>query len=423
MRSVILSASIVLFASVHAQQQLGNGNLEAWEMVPAAGGGTTEEPQNWNSFKTGSGGLATLFGSTTIAKSTSIRTGATGQYCARIWSKSTLGIIANGNMTLGRINMGSSTATDPDNYNYTIMADPAFSEPLTDVPDSLVFWVKYTAAAGQEERVSAVLHGDYDYRDGYVPHAGSAPYKVAEISHNYPPTNGQWVRKSVPWDYTGPASTHTYVLITFSTNKTPGGGAANDEVLIDDIELIYNPDPDINLPIAVYDDNVLTDFNTPVIIDVLTNDEDPENDIDESSLTILSTPLGGTAIINTTDYTITYTPNTGFWGDDQFNYSVCDNGNPAPVTCDQATVFITVNEELSVAENGLSSLTLLHSGGNFKLQSDDQGEGTVSIYSANGALVKSAKMNEYFSFGAETGIYFFHVITEKGSRTIKYFLN
>lgn len=418
MRIVTLPVTIFFFSFINAQQQIGNSNLESWDNV----GQSTEEPSNWNSFKTGSGGLASLFGSTTIARSTAVRPSTSGQYCARIWSKSTLGIIANGNMTLGRINMGNADAQDASNYNYTIMADPAFSEPLTDVPDSLVFWVKYTAAAGQEARVSAVLHGNYDYRDGFVADANSEPYKVAEISHNYPPTNGQWVRKSIPWNYTGPASTHTYILITFTTNKTPGGGAANDEVLIDDIELIYNPDPDINLPIAVYDDNVVTDFNTPVIIDVLANDEDPENDIDESSLTILSNPLGGIVTINTTDYTITYTPNTGFWGDDQFTYSVCDNGNPAPVTCDQATVFVTVNEELSVEENAFNNITLLHSGSNFKVQAADLGEGKVYIYSTSGSLLKAAELNEYFSIDAETGIYLFQVITDNGSRTIKYFL-
>ena len=42
-----------------------------------------------------------------------------GMYSARVYSKSTLGIVANGNLTLGRINMGSSTPSSPDNYNFT----------------------------------------------------------------------------------------------------------------------------------------------------------------------------------------------------------------------------------------------------------------------------------------------------------------
>ena len=52
-------------------------------------------------------------------------------------------------------------------------------------------------------------------------------------------TNG-WERKSVPFAYVGPSSNPEYILITFTTNKTPGGGSAGDEVFIDDVELIYN---------------------------------------------------------------------------------------------------------------------------------------------------------------------------------------
>ena len=37
-----------------------------------------------------------------------------------------------------------------------------------------------------------------------------------------------------------PSSNPEYILITFTTNKTPGGGSGGDEVFIDDVELIYN---------------------------------------------------------------------------------------------------------------------------------------------------------------------------------------
>jgi hypothetical protein len=235
MRKRILLIALLLASTTYAQQ-IGNSDLESWDNL----GSSSEEPTNWNSFKTASGTMAWA-GSQQISRSTSVRTGTTGTYCARIWSNSVLGIVANGNMTLGRVNMGNSTATHPDNYNFSKTDDANFSEPLTSAPDSLVFWVKYTAASNQEARVSGVLHDSFDYRDGYNVDANSEPHKVAEISFNYSPTNGEWVRKSVPWSYVGPATNNTFILLTFSTNKTPGGGAANDEVLIDDIELIYNP--------------------------------------------------------------------------------------------------------------------------------------------------------------------------------------
>lgn len=224
------------FSFAQAQQQIGNSNLESWDNL----GQSTEEPTNWNGFKSAQGSFIT-FGSQQVQRSTSIRSGATGAYCARVWSKSTLGIIANGNMTLGRINMGSTTANDPGNYNISLTADANFSEALTSAPDSLVFWVKYTATnASDSARVHAIMHDTYDLRDPLD--ANSLPHVVARAERNYAKTSGSWIRMSVPFNYVSgaPAPTPAFLLLTFTTNKTPGGGSANDEVLVDDIELIYN---------------------------------------------------------------------------------------------------------------------------------------------------------------------------------------
>jgi hypothetical protein len=223
-------------------QQIGNSNMELWENV----GQATEEPNNWNSFKSAQGAW-TSFSSQQVQRSTAIRSGATGQYCARIWSKSTLGVVANGNLTVGRINMGSTTANDPNNYNISLTADANFSEALTASPDSLVFWVKYTSAnANDSARVHAILHDAYDLRDPLD--ANSISHIVARAERNYGRTNGSWTRISVPFNYVvgSPAPTPAFILVTFSTNKTPGGGSNNDEVLVDDIQLIYNGSVGIN---------------------------------------------------------------------------------------------------------------------------------------------------------------------------------
>jgi hypothetical protein len=217
-------------------QQIGNSDMELWDNV----GQATEEPTNWNSFKSAQGSL-TSFASQQLQRSTLIRSGATGQYCARIWAKSTLGIVANGNMTVGRINMGSTTPSDPNNYNVSLITNPDFSEALTTSPDSLVFWVKYTAAnANDSARVHAVLHDAYDLRDPID--ANSSSHVVARAERNYIRTSGSWARITVPFNYVigSPALNPAFILITFTTNKTPGGGSNNDEVLVDDIQLIYN---------------------------------------------------------------------------------------------------------------------------------------------------------------------------------------
>ena len=230
--------NILVFASfgTFAQQQIGNSNMESWDNV----GQSTEEPTNWNSFKTGMGGLAS-FGSQQVARSTSIRSGATGTYSARIYAKSTLGVVANGLLTVGQVNMGSSTASSPENYNFTKTSDANFSEALTAQPDSIVFWVKYTPVNNNNQaRVHAILHDNYQFRDPID--ANSAPHTAARAELNYGATGGNWVRKSVPFVYEAqvPAMGVEYILVTFATSSTPGGGSANDEVLLDDIQLIYN---------------------------------------------------------------------------------------------------------------------------------------------------------------------------------------
>ena len=230
--------SLFLSIGINAQQ-IDNGDMEAWDDL----GTTSEEPTNWNSFMSATGGLA-FFGSQQVEQSTDVSSSSTGMYSARVFSKSTLGIIANGNLTLGRINMGSSTPSSPDNYNFTSTSDTDFSQVLTTMPDSLAFWVKYNANSNTDSaRVRAVIHDDYEYRD--PTDVSSESHTVAVASLNYVPTNG-WERKVIPFQYVGPSSTPEYILVTFTTNSIPGGGSAGDEIFIDDVELIYNSSAALN---------------------------------------------------------------------------------------------------------------------------------------------------------------------------------
>lgn len=232
--SITISTLFVSYFSF--SQQIANSNMESWDNL----GLITEEPNNWNGFKSGTGGLVS-FGSQQVEQSTAIRANATGMYCARVWSKSTLGIVANGTLTLGQINMGSTTATSPLNFNYSKTADSLFSEPISAVPDSVVFWAKFTAGSGQQARMHAIIHDSTDVHDPID--AASQPHVVATAALNYSPTAGNWARFSAPFNavvQVGLWPIPQFILLTFATNKNPGGGAANDEVLLDDIELIYN---------------------------------------------------------------------------------------------------------------------------------------------------------------------------------------
>ncbi|OCX51008.1 hypothetical protein BEL04_20020 [Mucilaginibacter sp. PPCGB 2223] len=74
---------------------------------------------------------------------------------------------------------------------------------------------------------------------------------------------------------------------------------------------------------AAVDDAAQTTINQPVIIPVLTNDIPGNSTFDLNTLEIVTQPKNGTVKINS-DGTITYTPNPGYNGPDQFTYRVKD---------------------------------------------------------------------------------------------------
>lgn len=234
MKKIYVTAFSVVFSfGIMAQTQIGNSGFENWEAISDG-----FEPVNWNSFLDASGGMSG-FAQSQIEESTDIRPGSSGTKSAKIWSRSVFGIIANGNVTLGRINMGSSSPSNSSNYNRSVTADPNYSETLTVRPDSIVFWVKFTPNGHSENaRMKATIHDNYDYRD--PEDAAATDHVVGTAITNFPSTAGEWVRKSIPFDYSGVASDQQFILVTFATNETPGGGANNDQVWIDDVELIYN---------------------------------------------------------------------------------------------------------------------------------------------------------------------------------------
>ncbi len=98
-------------------------------------------------------------------------------------------------------------------------------------------------------------------------------------------------------------------------------------------------DPNVNqAPIAV-DDEATTEVNTPISIEVLANDSDPDGD----TLTITDInelPSNGTVTIEGS--AVNYTPNTDFIGTDSFEYVICDTEG----LCDTALVVVNVVEEI-----------------------------------------------------------------------------
>ena len=94
-----------------------------------------------------------------------------------------------------------------------------------------------------------------------------------------------------------------------------------------------------NCTYAVTDINN-TFINIPVSGNVLTNDKDFEGDTQTVTSTIVTTTEGVIITIDPDTGFYIYTPPTDFIGEDSFEYTICDNGNP--VACDTATVYIEV---------------------------------------------------------------------------------
>ena len=242
----IPSSSIVLSAQeINANYAITNGGFE--------GSWSGNEPQGWHSFKTATGDYASFVTGNTgqFQQSTDTRPGSTGSYSAQLQSKTLMGINANGNCTNGRINAGSMSATDASgNYAFSDPSQPNYTTPFVGCPDSLVFWAKYIPGGGNvtdasnKARAHATLLTNARYQDPET--TDYSAIKIAEATSNYSATSSKgWQRIAVPFVYTSVSpSQMAYMLLTFSTNATPGGGNASkkspDNVYIDDAEMIYN---------------------------------------------------------------------------------------------------------------------------------------------------------------------------------------
>ncbi|MBT0608351.1 tandem-95 repeat protein [Aequorivita echinoideorum] len=166
----------------------------------------------------------------------------------------------------------------------------------------------------------------------------------------------------------GPAGTEVFTLVSGPSNGalvfnadgtytyTPNGGylgADSFEYQVCDggspvacdtatvtIKVVGDPILENDPPIANNDTNV-TEIDVPVSGNVIVNDYDLDND--PIVITQNTSPINGTVVLNP-DGTYIYTPNLGYVGEDTFEYTICDNGNPA--LCDTAivTIYIIADE-------------------------------------------------------------------------------
>lgn len=224
---------------------------------------TSDEPNAWHSFNsgiaTGSVSFLTKYalqnGNTSV--SDDVRPGSTGTKSVAIKSSIVMGFqSANGTMTTGRLQAGSTTATDAANCSFLDMSstdtdgngDPFYTV-LNGRPDALSVWVKYKQGQVNEQypyaTVSAVITDGTRYQD---PEDKAYTNVVAKAQDKTIESKGfEWQNLVIPFDYTSYASNNAQakaLLVTISTNAQPGVGSMDaenpDMIIVDDISLVYN---------------------------------------------------------------------------------------------------------------------------------------------------------------------------------------
>lgn len=224
---------------------------------------TSDEPNAWHSFNSGiATGLASFLtkyalqnGNTSV--SDDVHPGSTGTKSVAIKSSIVMGFQpANGTMTTGRLQAGSTTATDAANCSFLDMSstdtdgngDPFYTV-LNGRPDALSVWVKYKQGQVNEQypyaTVSAVITDGTRYQD---PEDKAYTNVVAKAQDKTIESKGfEWQNLVIPFDYTSYASNDAQakaLLVTISTNAQPGVGSNDaenpDMIIVDDISLVYN---------------------------------------------------------------------------------------------------------------------------------------------------------------------------------------
>ncbi|MGH8171781.1 MAG: Ig-like domain-containing protein, partial [Rhodanobacteraceae bacterium] len=152
-----------------------------------------------------------------------------------------------------------------------------------------------------------------------------APVTINVLTNDSDPDGDPLTLQSVTQPASGSAAISGTVVVytpaagfvgtdTFDYTINDGrGGTATATVTV-----TITPPP--NAPPVAVDDATTTAFATPVTIDAIANDSDPDGD----ALTIISvtTPIGGTATI--ANNRIDYVPSRAFTGLDTFSYTISD---------------------------------------------------------------------------------------------------
>lgn len=207
--------------------------------------GKADEPNHWHSFQSATGSLASMVtGNIHLTKSTDVRPGTSGKTSVKLEPKYVIMVWANGTMTTGRMVAGSMSAKDTKNHAEADISNTdkdANGDPFYTLmdgrPDAVKVWAKTKVKSGNATISAVITDGTY-YQDPEDKTYNNV-FSKAQSGIN---TGEQWQEIVVPFKEQGNNVEPKAILVTISTNGTPGTGASGDYIIVDDLSLVYNPE-------------------------------------------------------------------------------------------------------------------------------------------------------------------------------------
>ncbi|MFM1852732.1 MAG: hypothetical protein RL164_49 [Bacteroidota bacterium] len=240
----------------------------------------------------------------------------------------------------------SYTIEDNSNLTSNSAAVTILVTPVNDAP----IVVNDASTTPEETPVTFnITSNDFDYDGTIVISTVDIDLTIPGIQTTLTTAQGTWGVNNGNLTYTPALNFIGLATISYTINDNTGA-TSNSAGIVE-----VNVTPVNDAPQAT-NDLATTQEDTPVTINVLTNDSDIEG-LNPASVTILTQPSNGTVSINATTGAITFTPAANYFGSASFTYQVCDFGSP--ILCDDATVSITVtavNDAPIAVNNSASTL-------------------------------------------------------------------
>lgn len=245
----IIAGSLTISAQTPYGDQFNNPGYEEWANYNPVFS-SSWEPLNWHSFMSmsGSGIYYYLLQAQQINDIAAVRPGSNGTKSARVYPRAVSSYVIPGIITNGRINISGTELQSSDNYICSLISNPDFCTPLSELPDSITLWYSFRCnTSDQVAAFSAIVHGDGELRIAMDMTVNNPELVVASgagfmpVTTTVGSTDYNWQRVTVPIVFSGPCEDPRYILFGAITTTSFNSSTSNEDLILDDVLLVYNP--------------------------------------------------------------------------------------------------------------------------------------------------------------------------------------